>query len=427
MGRAVLLSHLANQTALPAQAVLLSAAARTAFSAQVQDLQRITNLNAQNIATVQNAFAAGYAATNILGGILADKHSPQKVSIIAMLLFSIATLALPPAARTKRPLMALAIARLAFGAASGLALPAAAAAVSRLPQSSRSAGVAIVFGCNNVGASLGLITGALLPLQGQWWSCFTLLGAIGLLVSTSRCQGFVVNHKSHQQLERQSDPLAKAPRPKTKSSSHIVLTSGASKQIVVLVAVHSILNWAFFFQQNWLPVILGKFGADTSQSASFAAIPWAIMSLATLAAGRVADFLVLSRGWRRIAVRRLMIAGSTLIPASCLLFLRCVTSASTAIFFIIICLTAHALSTNGYHAYVQDVAAAFSGRILGLTNTMSLLATIPLNALTGNVVRRTGSFRRVFAFTAAFYVTGAILFFLLLPGEAIYREGTLIS
>ena len=50
---------------------------------------------------------------------------------------------------------------------------------------------------------------------------------------------------------------------------------------------------------------------------------------------------------------------------------------------------------------MTDVAPTASGRILGFTNTVGVLVGIVANVATGRVLDATGSFRAVFALTAA--------------------------
>ena len=58
-----------------------------------------------------------------------------------------------------------------------------------------------------------------------------------------------------------------------------------------------------------------------------------------------------------------------------------------------------------------DVAPTASGRILGFTNTVGVLVGIVANVATGRVLDATGSFKAVFALTAAIYLSEVIAFF----------------
>merc|ERR1712216_827689 len=96
-------------------------------------------------------------------------------------------------------------------------------------------------------------------------------------------------------------------------------------------------------------------------------------------------------------VRKRMVALSSVVPACSLLALSYVKSPATALALLVTALGAHSFSS--------------AGRILGFTNTIGVLVGIIANVATGRVLDATGSFRAVFALTAAIYLSEVIAFF----------------
>ncbi|GFR46273.1 hypothetical protein Agub_g7827, partial [Astrephomene gubernaculifera] len=83
----------------------------------------------------------------------------------------------------------------------------------------------------------------------------------------------------------------------------------------------------------------------------------------------------------------------------------------------------YGFSFGGFHAYVQDVAAADAGWLLGLTNTASILGGIAGNMATGALLQSTGGYGGVFLAAAALYGSSWLCFTTLLRGQPIALGG----
>ena len=133
------------------------------------------------------------------------------------------------------------------------------------------------------------------------------------------------------------------------------------------------------------------------------------MAGCTLVAGRVATSMQRA-GWRVLLVRQIMLSLSCLLPGACLLALCLVRSAAAATGLLVLALSTHSLSTNGYHGHIQDAAPTASGRLLGLTNTLGMLVVMVFNVATGSLLESTNSFSSIFLLTAALYASATAVF-----------------
>ena len=146
-----------------------------------------------------------------------------------------------------------------------------------------------------------------------------------------------------------------------------------------------------------------ELGLDMKSSALFSALPFATMAVGSLVSGQASAALL--QRMSPFEVRKIMVALSSIVPACSLLALSYVKSPATALGLLVTALGAHSFSSAGLHAHVTDVAPTASGRILGFTNTVGVLVGIVANVATGRVLDATGSFKAVFALTAAIYLS----------------------
>ena len=80
--------------------------------------------------------------------------------------------------------------------------------------------------------------------------------------------------------------------------------------------------------------------------------------------GQIADAL-LTRGWERWKVRRLMMNVATVGPCVALLVLPAAKSTAAAVGLLAAMLGTQAVAIAGYHSYLQDVAPSRAGAFLG--------------------------------------------------------------
>lgn len=154
--------------------------------------------------------------------------------------------------------------------------------------------------------------------------------------------------------------------------------------------------------RSWIPLYLGSLGVQGAAATGLmAGLPWLTAGLVGAVAGSAADGLI-TRGTPRLAVRRLMHGLSTLGAAACAVPLAAgwASSGAQATAWLMAFQGCYACSFGGFHAYVQDVGGASSGKLLGLTNSCSIALGIAGNLCTGALVQSTGSYSVIFVVRA---------------------------
>ena len=382
--------------------MLLVSAHRTLFSAAMPELQASLGFDAQTVGALQAAYLAGYGLTNGVGGAAADRVGGARVLALGLLVWS-GLVALTPAAASLG-VTALALCRFGFGVASGPALPASLAVVSAQPDAdSRAKGISTVLCGFNVGSTAGLLSAAALLTLLGWRTLSVVAGGLGAAVAL-----YALTTAQQQTTTTQT------------TKKPVKFTKSFPGQLAALTHVHNCINWSFFVMQAWLPTYFAtELGLDMKSSALFSALPFATMALGSLVSGQASAALL-----QRMApfeVRKRMVALSSVVPACALLALSYVKSPTVALGLLVTALGAHSFSSAGLHAHVTDVAPQASGRILGFTNTVGVLVGIIANVATGRVLDATGSFKAVFALTAAIYLSEVVAFF------GFVRDGPLVE
>lgn len=410
-----------------AAAMMLASADRTVFSVVQLPLASQLGLAMSDLGVLQSAFLCGYGLTQLAGGAAADALGGARVLVCALALWSLAVLCTPLAAATAAPVAALAAARFAFGAFSGVALPSASAAVAAsVPSNKRAGALAVIFATFNSGSATGLLVGGAVLAAAGWKLSFVAFGGVGLAAA-------VVLWNVLPPALRFEAP-SRTPSVKEASASSAAKAPGfdwvVALQVVGLTWCHVAVNWGFFILQAWLPVYLAQEVGLGKLAGAGAALPWALTAVCAFSSGKAADWL-LQNGWDTPSVRRLMMAIATLGPALSLvalpLMLPLVSAAlgptlSQLVVLVLLmsALGLQAVSVAGFHAYVQDVAPARAGALLGLTNTCGVVAGIVANLFVGRVLDSGGSFAAVFYATAGIYLSSFLVWMLFMRGRVLF-------
>jgi ACS family sodium-dependent inorganic phosphate cotransporter len=128
---------------------------------------------------VQSSFFWGYCLSQLPGGWLAKAFSGQMVLRAGVLMWSLATAAVPSTAKI---LPLLLLCRLLVGLGEGVSPAAATDLIARaMPLSERSRAVATVFGGLNVGSVVGLLLAPIMIERFGWESVFYAFGALGII------------------------------------------------------------------------------------------------------------------------------------------------------------------------------------------------------------------------------------------------------
>ena len=400
--------------AVTAVSMLLCNTDRTLMSVAIVPIARELSLDATSVGVLQSSYLWGYGVAQIPAGLLADRFGGPRVLLFGLVLWSVATCALPLARLSISPLAALLVARAIFGFGSAVALPATSATVSALvPVTRRASSLGIIYSIFNSGSIVGLSTTPAFIGAYGWPAVFWVYGVIGILwagVATMLL------------------PAAARVSPSSASPSGIpaqamVLRPEGWKQVAALFWVHCVIGWGFFLLLNYIPTYLVTQFPATSGSLSAvglaSSLPWLVSSLVGLVAGGVADAL-LARGMPMLRVRTLMHAIATMGPALAISILPLVPSQTMAVALLCLVTGCQAFNYAAFHAMVATVAGNRSGFILALTNTGGIVMGIVANLSAGFLLARFGSFGALFGITAALYVSSFAVWAAVIRGDQLY-------
>ena len=224
-----------------------------------------------------SSFFVGYTCTQILGGVLAARFGGKPVLAIAVLAWSVLTLATPLAAQTG--LWVLISCRVLLGFSEGVTLPAIHQVTAQwVPQRERSRFVGMTASGQYVGTALTLVSS---PLVDIWWpSVFLVFGAMGVVwlalwqryagssPANMRLGGIsederlyvernLIQNDSALDEHAESTQLVCAREPvKARRAACCDLPWRrfmTEPACIAIYAVHFSHNWAGFFALSWLP------------------------------------------------------------------------------------------------------------------------------------------------------------------------------
>lgn len=437
---------------LCAGALLLCNADRMINSVAQIPMAEELGLNMTSLATLQSAFLSGYGLTQIPGGYAADKLGGPRVLFGGMLLWSLSVLLLPLCATISQPLIALALARALFGFGSGVAIPAASSVVGQwVAPDKKTSGIATVFLLFNMGAGLGPLIAGLMVKSFPWqyvyygfgfaslaWVVFGWFSlppaareplkapepALKAEADVEEESRFAARSSEATLEERQADRSQWIAAYRAQSSGKAP-AKGISMfvfgQLAVMTFVHAAYNMGFFTLQAWIPMYLKPLFGDFAGIAS--AFPWFLSAAVGFSAGLSADYLMKVKGWSNLNTRRFFLGFSSLIPAACLLTLSFTSSPLLAFVLLMVAAGTQATFVAGYHAYVQDVASAQAGQLIGFTNTWGIFSVMAATVGVGYILDKTGNnFSIVFMVTAAVYVALFVVGATLLSGKQLFPD-----
>ncbi|KAG2485869.1 hypothetical protein HYH03_015452 [Edaphochlamys debaryana] len=479
-------------SAVCAVAMLLCNFHRSVFTALLPLCAHSLALSPGELGLAQSSMLVGYLAGQLPAGHLADEHGGDRVLLVGLALWSLATAATAGAAGlSTAPTLMLPMpgpagptglglspalawllgARAAMGLASSVIMPAVSAATAQwVPRDRVAATLAAIYAFFNLGGVLGLVVAPQLALRSGWPGAF-VTAAAGGVVWALLGSAAVARAGARPQLPGQQTaallpvaqqeptalpgaPAAPAPAgsapqpppaapgpapgadrgaaggPSTSGRAPDAATVAATRvQVAALCWCHGVIGWGFFVLQAWIPLYLQSLGvADLASAGLLASLPWLAAALTATLAGGLADRLVRGGAWGRLAVRRAMHGVSTLGCAAAVLPLAAgvgggvgpaALSPAVATLCLVAAVGCYGASFGGFHAYVQDVASADAGKILGLTNTASIAGGIAGNLATGWLLQAGSGYAGVFWVAAGLYVSSWLVFTALLKGEPI--------
>nr|XP_054756776.1 sialin-like [Lytechinus pictus] len=325
------------------------------------------------------SFFYGYILTQIPGGFLADLMGAKWLFGSGVLCTAVFTLLTPVAARAG--LAWLIVVRVIAGIGEGVTFPAMNAMWAHwAPPVERSRLLTFTYAGAHFGTVLALpISGVLCNSEflGGWPSVFYVFGVFGVVWFIF---WIALVHDTPDKHPRISPEerffLQKAIKPRDKKLKVPWLQMLTSVRLLAISLSHFSNNFGFYTLLTNLPSYL-KFGLgfDISQSGFLAAVPYLVMWIMINAGGQVADFL---RGRYILSTtntRKLLNTLGLVLPAVFLVitgYIGC--NHVLAVAFLTLAVGTGGLAMSGFNVNHLDIAPAYGGVLMGITNT---IGTIP--------------------------------------------------
>lgn len=289
--------------------------------------------------------------------------------------------------------------------------------VAGVQPAARSRALAFIYSGMYAGSIVGLIvTPILISLHG-WESVFYVCGVIGILwvgIFLVTTRDLATDDAYGELSEAEHFPLADTeslPEGNGDFSDVPSLKDMFSASFVwAIIIAHFCCTWGYFVLLIWLPTYLNsRFSQDVTKSSLLSAIPWMAMLIFANIGGMIADTLL--KYISVTHVRKLMQTVGFLVPAFFLVLVSVSRDVVHAMSFVTLALGFASFSQSGVYANHQDVAPAFAGTLLGISNTFASVPGLVGVYVSGVVLEVTGrQWGAVFGMAIGFYVVGAMVF-----------------
>ncbi|MEW5299788.1 MAG: hypothetical protein WDW36_002766 [Sanguina aurantia] len=202
-------------------AMLLCSMHRNTFTMLLPLMAEGCSFTLQQQGNLHAAMLVGYLAGQLPAGQLADRFGGDRVLMVGLLLWSLATAAtgLASSVPASMSFAVAAAARLSMGFFSAAAMPAVSAMASRwVPQSSKASTIAVIYACFNLGSVFGAMVMPLLAERFLWQGTFAVSALGGVMwalggLATIAHAAKAVTHASTKPLHPPATPSHHTPSP----------------------------------------------------------------------------------------------------------------------------------------------------------------------------------------------------------------------
>jgi ACS family sodium-dependent inorganic phosphate cotransporter len=360
---------------------------------------------------ILSAFFVGYILFMFISGALATRYGGKRVLGLAVLAWSLLTLATPFAAALSVPV--LIAARIAMGLSEAAMFPCSYELFGRwVPAAERGRSVARLLTGVPLGTLLGLLATGWIVARLGWQMAFYVFGIVGLgwvFVWFSTVHNDPATDRRLSDAER-----ALLPRQAPAAQASIPWRRLLLRRPVCGIATaHFATTWSLYVLLSWLPSYFSEVqGLSIANAGAFSAAPWLAMIVVTNLSGVACDRMI-RRGVSVTAARKLMQCGGLIISAACLLAMRGLHSAGIAETLLCGATGALGMCWCGCTPAMIDVAPRHAALVGAFSNTIATIPGIVGVAVVGWLIDVTGTYSAAFVLTALVSGIGALVFGLL--------------
>ena len=358
-------------------------------------------LSPQSLGLLLSAFYWTYAVGQIWTGWLVDRFDVRWIYTIAVLIWSLATFFMGITASFTVMLCLL----LLLGLGEAVAYPACSRVIiSVFPETRRGLANSVIdMGCR-LGPALGTLCGGLMVARIGWRWLFLLTGGAGLVWLIPWM--FLA-------------PRSSAPAERVATVEIGWADLLRRRALWATCCGQFGANYAWYFLLTWLPsYLVRERHFSLSAMAVWAAAPYFLMAVTSMAGGILADRLI-ARGVSAVRVRQAFVCAGLLLTAF-LLPLVLIPRIEWALAGLLVACFAYGIYASNLWALSQTLAGTMAaGRWTGFQNACANVAGVVAAMLTGWIVGRTGQFALAFMGASLACLLGAASYwFFVHPSDA---------
>ena len=361
---------------------------RAALSIAAPAIQVDLGLDAAQMGLVFSSFFVGYALFNVVGGWAADRYRPTMVLATAIVLWSL----LCASSALAQGFVSLLFLRALFGAAEGPLGATSATIINRwFGKAELSRAVAAVTSGTPVGALLAGPVVALLFIGLGWRGTLVAVGCVGLVFAAAWLR--LAPSEPRVLAESADDRATPGGMPGQPSATIRVRHQLHHPVIVANALAYFSYTWLLAVYLSWFPSYLtSTYHLGVGQAGLVSAAPW-VMGFIGIWIGGLASDALCGRTGRPLAARvAIQVFGLAVAGIGTVAMSR-VASAEAGVAVAAVSLMGLYIAGTSFWAVVQDVVPSSTvGRVSGWTHLVANVGGIIGPAVTGLVVKRTGSF-----------------------------------
>lgn len=375
---------------------------RGSLSVAKTDIQKAFALDDLEMGLLLSAFFWSYAVFQIGAGWLVDRNGVRWVYAAGFLVWSLSMTATGFAGA----FVPLLLMRMCLGIGESVSYPATSRAiVESFPEQRRGAANALVDAGAKVGTALSILLGGLMVAEWGWRRMFIGTGIASLL--------WLMPWLAFA-------PTARGPRPAAE-----IFDEPSGVGFAQLLARREVwgtslgffcLGYTWYFLVTWLPGYLEDArGFSKERMAVFGSLPFWAMAVTSISSGWLADAWI-ARGASVTAVRKGFLIAGFLLCAACLIAVAFVPGDVACVALLVAACASLGLYSSNAWAVTQTLAGPrASGRWSGVKNAVGNFGGVASPAVTGWIVKETGSYVLAFAVAGLMLVIGVFAYVLLVP------------
>lgn len=403
---------------------------RAAMSVTILPMSQQFGWDSSVKGAVSSSFFVGYMITNIFGGYLATRFSPQYVLAAGVLLWSLFTLDTPLAAQAStESLTSLLAVRAIMGIGEGVAYPSIQNIVREsVPRQIRTRSLSFIYSGHQLGTIASYLSSPSIMAAYGWPTVFWSFGSLGFLwLSAWIPLSYAASNRSvaRDRTAGKPAPTLSFPTTDNDETSEGVAASDApipwrkiasSPAVWAIVAAQVTVGIGSGLSFSWLPTYFtSQFGVESDQASYLCLIPFAVTVVATNCAGWIADGLVNNGRFTRTQTRKVMQSIASFGPALCLLSLSSEShntdNLQGAVVLVTAWLALGGFSAAGYGSNHQDLSRKYSGMLFGLSNGLASIAGSASIYATGLILSNNNNdWSLIFQLAAGFYILGCLIY-----------------